>query len=116
MASDTDRCSLAAAVDVVGHELDEVLGPVDDGLLGRGLVDVRVFAGPDGLSRGAVAVEAGAAGRDPVAEAFAGVGEVAVPADGCGAVRFGVVGIQPVQVPRTSSSTFTDGPHTAVWQ
>ena len=61
----------------------------DDGFVVGGL---GFFAGPGGLAGGSVAVEAGAGGGDPVAQAVAGVGEVAVPAQGCGAVLFGVVG------------------------
>lgn len=38
-------------------------------------------------------------------QTVAGVGEVAVPAQGCGAVMFGVVGTQPVQVRVDRSQT-----------
>lgn len=58
------------------------------------------FAGPGGLSDGSVSVEAGVGGGDPVTQAMAGVGEVAVPVQGRGAGLFAVVGPQPLQVQR----------------
>ena len=72
---------LAAALDVgddVGHE---VLITVAD----RGVFDRFgfVLAGPDGLACGPVAVEAGAARGDPIAQPLPGVREIPVPADRC---------------------------------
>ena len=61
---------------------------------------LRLFAGPGGLSGGPVAVQAGPGGGHPVAEALAGGGEVAVPADRGGRVLLRVVGTEPVQVQR----------------
>ena len=85
-------------VDLVDDVLDEVGVSVgDDGFVVGGL---GVFAGPGGLAGGAASVQAGAGGGDPVAQAVAGVGEVAVPAQGCGTVLFGVAGAQSVQVQR----------------
>mgnify|MGYP001020131423 CR=1 FL=1 len=85
-----------ALVDLVEDELDEVFVAVGD----RRLVHVisGFFARPGGLAGGTVAVQPGAGGSDPVAQALAGVGEVAMPAQWCGAVLVGVVGAQPVEV------------------
>ena len=49
---------------------------------------------------GSSPVQAGTGGGDPVAEAVAGIGQVAVPSQGCGAALFGVVGVQLMQVQR----------------
>src|SRR3954463_14778533 len=87
-----------APADVVAQEGDEVLVAVRD-------ADLRCgfgcwFPGPGGLPGWAVAVQAGAAGPDPVAEPAAGVREVAMPDAGCGRGRVGVVAVQPVGVQR----------------
>lgn len=58
----------------------------------------RRFAWPGRLTCGAVAVEAGSGSGNPVVEAVACVGEVAMPAEGGGAVLLGVVGTEPVKV------------------
>src|SRR4051794_39925246 len=63
-----------AAVDVGDQGGDEVFVAVGEERLGPRLD--RRFAGPGGLSGGAVAVEARSAGRDPFAEPVAGLGEV----------------------------------------
>jgi hypothetical protein len=88
--------SQSAAINVVNDEPYEVLIAVTDhdvldGGGGR-------LAWPGGLPCRPVAVEPGTRGGDPVVKTLAGVGEVAVPAEGCGAVLVGVVGAEPVQV------------------
>ncbi len=75
--------------DVFDDEPAEVSCPIDD----RDLFDRRrrFLPGPSRLTCSSVAVEARAAGRDPVVQAFAGLGEVLVPAEGSGAMLFFVV-------------------------
>lgn len=82
--------------DFIQDVLDEVFVPVSDRSLGCGLGGG--FSWPGCLSRGTVAIQAGAAGRDPVAQARSGVSEVAVPAERRRTVLIGVVGAQPMQV------------------
>lgn len=71
---------VAAGGDVVEHELDEVVVTVGDRDLGDG--SGRLLAGPGDLAGGAVTVQTGAAGGDPLAQPVAGVGEVPVPGQG----------------------------------
>ena len=59
-----------------------------------------VLAGPDGLARGPVAVEAGSARCYPVAQPLPGVREVSVPADRRAAVLLRVERAQPMGVKR----------------
>ncbi len=71
----------APAFDVVDDESDKVLVAVRNLRFAR--VVVACLAGPGGQSCGPVAVEFGAGVRDPVSEAVACVGEVAVPSQWC---------------------------------
>jgi hypothetical protein len=82
-----------APAEVLIDERHEVSTAVSDDGLGM-ITVVGSFARPEGVPGGAVAIEFGAAGGDPFAEAFAGVGEVAVPAERCRAVLVGVVGAE----------------------
>ena len=87
---------LAPSGDVVDDELREVLVAVAD----RDVLDSlgRKFSRPGRLARRSVAFQARPRCRDPVVEALAGIGEVAVPSERGRAVLIRVVGAEPAQV------------------